>query len=168
MDPSRKPWEDFYQYANGKWIAETEIPSDRPSVYVFTLLAKRNREQLRARFWKRRPTTRTRRRTASRGKVGLFYRSGMDEKKIEEQGVKPLRAEFDRLAALKNAGDILPVLARLHTYRSFAAFDFASTPDLKDSRACHRRVLAGRAESARPRLLPQGRRSAEEDPRRVS
>ncbi len=43
-----------------------------------------------------------------------------------------------RIAALKNAGDILPALAHLHTQRSFAAFDFASTPDLKDSR----RVIA--------------------------
>jgi len=137
MDPARKPWEDFYQYANGKWIAETDIPSDRPSVYVFTLLAKRNREQLR-KILEEAAADKDAAKDGIKRKVGVFYRSGMDEKKIEEQGVKPLQAEFERIAALKNASDILPALAHLHTNRSFAAFDFASTPDLKDSR----RVIA--------------------------
>jgi putative endopeptidase len=133
MDRTREPWTDFYQYANGKWIAETDIPADRPSVYVFTMLAKRNRETLRKILEEAAGDT-----NAPRGeikaKVGVFYHSGMDEKRIEEQGVKPLQAELDRLAAIKDSGDILPALARLHTYRAFAAFDFASTPDLKDSR----------------------------------
>jgi putative endopeptidase len=137
MDPSRKPWEDFYQYANGKWIAETDIPADRPSVYVFTLLAKRNREQLR-KILDEAAADKDAPKDGIRWKVGAFYRSGMDEKKIEEQGVKPLQAEFDRIAAIKDAKDLLPALARMHISRSFAVFDFASTPDLKDSR----RVIA--------------------------
>src|SRR3954471_14056784 len=29
MDPSVKPGDDFFAYANGKWAAKTEIPSDR-------------------------------------------------------------------------------------------------------------------------------------------
>jgi predicted metalloendopeptidase len=137
MDPSRKPWEDFYEYANGKWIAQTEIPSDRPSVYVFTLLAKRNREMLRT-ILEEAAGDREAAKTGVRGLVGTLYRSGMDEKTIEARGVKPLEAEFARIAAIKSAGDLPAALARLHTFRSFAAFDFASTPDLKDSR----RVIA--------------------------
>jgi putative endopeptidase len=146
MDLTRKPWEDFYQYANGKWIAGTDIPADRPAVYVFTLLAKHNREELRQ-ILEAAATPLTlpsppkggegRVRGDSkddiRRKVGAFYRAAMDEKKIEEQGAKPLQAEFDRIAAIKDAKNIPPVLARLHTLRAFAAFDFASTPDLKDS-----------------------------------
>ena len=29
MDPSVKPGDDFFAYANGKWAARTEIPSDK-------------------------------------------------------------------------------------------------------------------------------------------
>jgi putative endopeptidase len=137
MDPSRKSWEDFYQYANGKWIADSDIPADRPAVFVFTLLAKHNRAQLR-KILDEAANDKDAARDSIRGKVGAFYRSGMDEKKIEEQGVKPLRSELDRIAALKERKALLPVLARMHLVRSFAAFDFASTPDLKDSR----RVIA--------------------------
>jgi putative endopeptidase len=137
MDPSRKPWEDFYQYANGKWIAETDIPPDRPSVYVFTLLAKRNREELR-KILETAAADKDAAKTGIKWKVGAFYRSGMDEKKIDEQGVRPLQAEFERIAAIKDKDGILQELARLHAFRAFAGFAFASTPDLKDSR----RVIA--------------------------
>ncbi|MGH7223755.1 MAG: M13 family metallopeptidase [Gemmataceae bacterium] len=137
MDASRKPWEDIYQYANGKWIAETDIPSDRSAVYVFTLLAKHNRQLLRE-ILDEAVKDKDAAKDSIRGKVAAFYRSGMDEKKIEEQGVKPLRSELDRIAALKDAKELPPALAHMHTIRSFAAFAFASTPDSKDSR----RVIA--------------------------
>ncbi len=35
MDPSVKPGEDFYEYANGAWIKRTEIPPDRGRVGGF-------------------------------------------------------------------------------------------------------------------------------------
>jgi putative endopeptidase len=132
MDRSQKPWEDFYLFANGKWIAETEIPSDRPALYSFTLLDKHNREQLR-KILEEAAQDKDVPKNSIRWKVGAFYRSGMDEKKIEEQGAKPLQSELQRIAALKERKELLPALARLHTIRSFAAFAFASTPDLKDS-----------------------------------
>ncbi len=132
MDRSQKPWEDFYQFANGKWIAETDIPPDRPAVYVFSLLDKHNREQLH-KILEEAAKDHNAPKDSIRWKVGAFYRSGMDEKKIEEQGAKPLQGELDRIAAIKSVKDLLPALARLHTISSFAAFNFASTPDLKNS-----------------------------------
>jgi putative endopeptidase len=137
MDTTRQPWEDFYQYANGKWIAETDIPADRPAVYVFTMLAKHNRQVLRKILDEAVQDTDAPK-DGIRHKVAAFYRSGMDEKTIEKHGVKPLQAEFDRIDAVKKAKDLLPALAHLHALRSFAAFDFASTLDVKDSR----RVIA--------------------------
>ena len=148
MDPSRKPWDDFYQYANGKWISETDIPSDRPAVYVFTLLAKHNREQLR-KILDEAANDKDAAEDSIRGKVGAFYRSGMDEKKIEEQGVKPLRSELERIAALKDGEglasrpgpDAHGSLLRRLRFRLDAGFE--------GQPARHRRVLAGR-----PRACP--------------
>jgi putative endopeptidase len=137
MDRSQKPWDDFYQFANGKWIAETDIPPDRPAVISFTMLAKHNRQQLH-KILEEAAQAKNADRDSIRGKVGAFYRSGMDEKKIEEQGAKPLQSELERIAAIKTAKDLLPALARLHTFGSSAAFAFGSTPDLKNSR----RVIA--------------------------
>jgi predicted metalloendopeptidase len=133
MDLSRKPWEDFYQYANGKWLAKADIPADRPFVYVFTLLDDRNREMLHQ-ICEEAARDRDAPRDSVRGLVGAFYRAGMDEARVEAAGVTPLREELDRIAALKEATGVLPALARLHTIRAFAGFAFGSTPDAKNSK----------------------------------
>jgi putative endopeptidase len=132
MDTSVKPWEDFYQYANGTWLRQTEIPADRSSLYVFTLLDDANRQKLRkildaAADDKHAP------KGGIKAKVGAFYRSGLDEARIEAHGLEPLRADLDRIAAVKDAHDLLPELARLHLLRAGAAFNFGSTVDAKDS-----------------------------------
>ncbi len=132
MDLARKPWEDFYQYANGKWIAQADIPSDRPALYVFTLLADRNREILKA-ILEEAAKDKDAPADSLRGMVGSFYRGAMDEARIEAAGAKPLQEEFDRIAAIGEASDLLPALARLHTLRAFAGFHFDSTPDAKNS-----------------------------------
>ena len=38
MDPSIKPGDNFYLYANGAWIDRTQIPPDRASISVFSSL----------------------------------------------------------------------------------------------------------------------------------
>ena len=30
MDLAYKPWEDFYEYANGKWVRKLHLPPDKP------------------------------------------------------------------------------------------------------------------------------------------
>src|SRR5437763_10101128 len=75
MDPSVKPYEDFYQYANGKWLETATIPADRPNIAMFTLLQDQNRKVLRE--------IAEEAAKARQGKdgikalVGAFYHSGM-------------------------------------------------------------------------------------------
>jgi putative endopeptidase len=132
MDRSKQPWEDFYQYANGGWLARFELPPDRPRVYVFTLLADQNRQKLREILEKAAQDTAAPK-NSIRALVGMFYRSGMDEKRIEAAGAQPLREEFDRIAALHKPDDLLPLLARLHSREISSGFHFHGMPDAKDS-----------------------------------
>jgi putative endopeptidase len=132
MDREYKPWEDFYEFANGKWLRKLHLPADKPRLYVFTLLHEENLTKLRRIAEDAaKDTTAT---DSVRGKVGAFYRSGMDEKKIAEAGFTPLKAELDRLAGLTKREELLPALARLHLMGVFAGFRFGSAPDEKDSR----------------------------------
>jgi putative endopeptidase len=39
MNPAVQPGDDFYQYANGAWLAATEIPADRSSWGAGAILA---------------------------------------------------------------------------------------------------------------------------------
>ena len=46
MDPSVKPGDNFYLYANGGWIARTEIPADRAGLSVFSVLLDRSNKEV--------------------------------------------------------------------------------------------------------------------------
>jgi len=61
IDASVRPQDDFFVNLNGKWLAKTEIPSDKSSWGSFEKLDDDTKPQLRA-IIKRRPPTRTRRR----------------------------------------------------------------------------------------------------------
>ncbi|HSP35029.1 MAG TPA: M13 family peptidase, partial [Thermoanaerobaculia bacterium] len=41
MDRNVRPGEDFFAYANGSWVAKTEIPADRSNWGVFGMLAEK-------------------------------------------------------------------------------------------------------------------------------
>jgi putative endopeptidase len=133
MDTSVKPYEDFYQYANGKWLEKTSIPADRPMVAMFTLLRDHNQDVLHAILEEAAKDAGAPKDSVT-AKVGAFYRSGMDEARIEAAGIKPLQEEFDRIAAVKDAAGLVEAVARLHGHGVSAGLRFGPEPDLKDSR----------------------------------
>jgi putative endopeptidase len=132
MDSSVKPYEDFYQYANGKWLAATSIPADRPMVAMFTLLRDHNQDVLHAILEDAAKQAGGSKDDVT-AKVGAFYKSGMDEDRIARAGVKPLQGELDRIAAIKDAAGLVEAVARLHGHGVSAALRFGPEPDLKDS-----------------------------------
>lgn len=44
FDHSTRPADDFFQFVNGKWIAETPIPPDKSRWGVFVILAEKSRD----------------------------------------------------------------------------------------------------------------------------
>jgi putative endopeptidase len=133
MDLTVKPHDDFYQYANGNWLATATIPADRPLIAMFTLLQDHNRSVLRKILEEAAHDPMPVKGSIS-AKVGAFYRSGMDEARIEAAGTQPLQAEFDRIAAIDNPDGLVREIAQLHEHGSNATFRFGPSPDLKDSK----------------------------------
>jgi putative endopeptidase len=108
VDPSTKPGDDFFQYANGGYLARTEIPADRPIASRRFEMTDRTDQQLKtlledaARGVGEQPTD-------LKGKVGAFYAAFMDEATISWLGASPISPE---LRAIRSAPD-LAALARL-------------------------------------------------------
>src|SRR6185369_3465842 len=81
-DPATKPGDDFFQYANGAYLARSVIPADRPVVsrrFEMTDRMEANLHQLLqevSRDVAEQPAD-------NRGKVGAFYYAFMDEPQIE-------------------------------------------------------------------------------------
>src|SRR6185436_10640139 len=66
-------------------------------------------------------------------KVGDYYASCMDEARIESDGLKPLAAEFDRIAKIKDQKTLQAAITHLHFIGINALFVDGSNQDFKNS-----------------------------------
>jgi predicted metalloendopeptidase len=112
IEPSVRPQDDFYEHLHGKWLKTTTIPADKPEWGSFAIVREQIRPQLQAIIEKA---------AAKPGKpaggaeqlIGDFYRSFMDEARVEQLGLTPLKAEFGRITALKDKSELPALLAHL-------------------------------------------------------
>ncbi|MGH9872983.1 MAG: M13 family metallopeptidase [Pyrinomonadaceae bacterium] len=132
LDTSVKPCRDFYQFANGNWLAHTSIPADRPYWAVISEVSEKNFGVLHQIADTAAADTHAPKGSAAR-KVGDFYRSGMAEARIETEGATPLAREFARIAAIKNTSDLQAEFAHMHRQKVFPAFLFFVSQDAKNS-----------------------------------
>jgi putative endopeptidase len=104
MDPSVKPGDDFYDYANGNWIKRTEIPPDRSRIGVFTglddLSNKRTVGLIEETVKANAPAG------SNTRKIADLYTSFMDEATIETKGLAPLRPRLDAIAAIRDKREL--------------------------------------------------------------
>ena len=132
LDKSVPACTDFYQFACGSWSKSTPIPADKPSwTRSFDVIQERNENELRAIL---------ERYAAGQGKdepnaqkLGDFYAACVDEGAIEKAGLGALKGDFDAIAKIKTAKDLIPVLASLHGRGVPAGFAFESQQDFKDA-----------------------------------
>lgn len=126
-----KPCRDFYRYANGTWIDNNPIPADRSSWGAGSELYEKNLVVL------HQILEDAAKANAPKGsvtrKVGDFYRAGMDEAKIEAEGVTPLNKEFARIAGIKDRAGLADEIAHLHRLTVYPVFGFFAYQDFKNS-----------------------------------
>jgi len=131
IDTSVRPQDDFFKNLNGKWLARTEIPSDKSSWGSFEKLDDDTKPQLRAIIEaaaadpNKQPGTDAQR-------IGDFFASYMDEARLEELRLAPLKADFDRVAALHDKQQIPALIAHFNRYY-IAPYAFTIHQDNKDS-----------------------------------
>jgi predicted metalloendopeptidase len=132
IDSAVRPQDNFFLNLNGKWLAKTDIPSDKSSWGSFEKLDDDTKPQLRAIIEaaaadpNKKPGTDPQR-------IGDFFASYMDEAKLEEVRLAPLKADFDRVAALSDKKLIPGLMAHFSRYGYTVPFSFAIHQDNKDS-----------------------------------
>ena len=100
MDTSVAPGDDFYAYANGGWTKATEIPADKPTYGVISILIDRTRQQTVDIIQD--PANTGANASVDARKIGDFYASFMDEGGIESKGLRPLKPQLDAIAAIQD------------------------------------------------------------------
>jgi putative endopeptidase len=127
-----KACEDFYQYANGGWIAKNEIPAAFSTWGITSPLREKNIAALHEILEAAAKNT-----AAPKGsneqKIGAFYASCMDETKIEAIGAGSLAPEIAVINKMKTARDLPTTLAHLHRIGVPAIFGFGAGQDFKKS-----------------------------------
>lgn len=101
FDPAVKHSENFFYSVNGKWLAETQIPSDKASFGAFHKLYDDSQLALRTIIEKAAAKT-DKAPGSDEQKLGDFYQSYMNEAAIEALGIKPLAADLAKISALKD------------------------------------------------------------------
>ncbi len=104
MDKRVDPRQDFYRYATGRWLERTEIPASEPEISGFDELAIQRDRQL-LKLIKAAAATQGAPGSA-RQQIGDYWRAAMDDKRLDEVGLKPLQADMDQVAALQQDGAI--------------------------------------------------------------
>jgi putative endopeptidase len=132
MDTRISPCEDFYLYASGTWLASNPIPADRASWGAGSELQEANFRVLKQ-ILEEAGADRAAGLDSAQGRVGAFYRSGMDEARIEKDGRKPLEADFARIAAIGDADALAREIGRLHRVGTGTAFALFVGQDAKTS-----------------------------------
>jgi putative endopeptidase len=111
-DPALNPCDDFYKYSCSKWLAANPIPHDEVYWSTGSDLQLWNETVLRETM--EAASANDAKRTAVQQKIGDYWAACMDESGIEAAGLKPLRPELDRIAALKSRKELTLEIAHLH------------------------------------------------------
>jgi putative endopeptidase len=132
MDRDADPCTDFFQYANGKWLATNPVPADRSSYSAFDEVSERNLAALKALVEDAENAGAAGDGNAAKI-VGAFYRSGMDETRIEAAGAAPLAGELALIDGLRRRADLPALVAHFHATGISPLFGIGVDQDAKDT-----------------------------------
>ncbi len=130
LDPAKNACDNLGQYANDKWFATNPIPGDRSSWGVSDVLAERSlaiQRQLADQ-------------AAGDAKaggveklVGDLWATGMDEAKINAQGIAPMKDELAAIDAVASPEQLTAYLRESAAHGRNPLFDFSPEADFKNS-----------------------------------
>jgi predicted metalloendopeptidase len=100
MDLSVKPGDDFFEFANGTWVKQAEIPADRSRWGVIGEL--RDLNQQRTADLIKGLSASAAGTDPERRKIADFYSTFMDETTIEKLGYRPVRPALDHITAIRD------------------------------------------------------------------
>jgi putative endopeptidase len=104
MDRGVKPGDDFFAYANGTWLRQTEIPADRSTYGNSAILIEKTDRQVADLI--RDPANTKAPAGSDLRKIADYYAAFMDTTAMESAGLTPLRPMLDSIARIHDRRDL--------------------------------------------------------------
>lgn len=132
IDPSIKPGDDFYDYANGSWLKTAKIPAEYTQtgagMETFLTIQKRLQEIL------KNAAKNDGTKGSIQQKVGDFYLSGMDTITINKRNYEPAKPLLSKIEAANSIDALMQIEANeMINTNSFNLFGLWVYPDQKNS-----------------------------------
>ena len=132
FDPATAACSDFYQHANGAWLARNPVPAAYSSWGTFNELDDRNNAKLRAIASSAMAQTDVAA-DSPQGLVGAFYAAALDETRLEQIDVQPLAADLKAIDRLRRRDDVAALVRAWHARGTPVLFGLNVRQDLKDN-----------------------------------
>jgi len=133
MDTTVSPAVDFFEYADGTWLKNTEIPAAYSGWGSFYILGDENLNKIKDILSGLEKESGFKK-GSSEQLVGDFYFTGMDSAKIDKDGYKPIQKDLEAVTSIKNLKDFYKELVKVQLGYSNPLFAFGSGADAKDSK----------------------------------
>ncbi len=142
-DLKAKAGDDFFRYANGAWLDRVQIPADKPAYSLRLAMTDLTEQRLHdlmeenAKKAEAKPST-------MESKVGAFYKSFMDEARIEKAGASSLKDKLAEIRSAKTREALAAMMGRQNADFHGGIFGVGIDVDIKDPK--HYAVYLGQSQ----------------------
>jgi len=132
VDPSVKPGDDFFRYANGKWADRTEVPSDRVRYGNFDRLSELSENRVHAIL---EDAAASKLQDPDATKIAAGYAAYMNEDLAETLDAKPIQPELAAIKAIKTKDEFTALMGKANVSGYASILPVSIQTDAKNPKA---------------------------------
>ena len=131
IDPAVRAQDDFYRHINGKWLARTEIPADKPLYGAFSQLADKAEADMRT-IIEAAAANPAKQPGSVAQMVGDLYASFMNEARVDQLGATPAQAQLRKIDVITNLDGVATMAGELSSINAGGPVNVGIDADAKN------------------------------------
>ena len=132
LDQTARPGDNFYQFANGGWMADNPITDEYSRYGSFDKLAENNREQLKNLIDE--IVAADNEFGTNAQKIADLYKMVMDTTRRNNEGIEPLKPYLERIAAISDRSEVMKEMTEMDPFGVGGLFGVGIGADMMDSK----------------------------------